>query len=132
MQESTNNLSSNNLFRIFKGSIISILFTLILLFIFSIILTYSSVSETVIPPVIIVISAISILIGSSISTMKIRKNGLVNGLIVGLIYMLFIYIISSILNTGFSLNTNSIIMIISGIAAGIIGGIVGVNLNQNH
>ena len=94
----------------------------------TIILTYTNISESVITPVIIIISAISILIGSSISTMKIKKNGLVNGLLVGLIYMFFIYIVSSIINTGFALNTNSIIMILSGIVAGIIGGIVGVNI----
>lgn len=128
MSENTNNIQTNNLFRIFKGSLISILFTLILLFIFSIILTYTSISETVISPVVIVISSISILIGSSISTMKIKKNGLVNGLFVGLIYMLFIYIVSSLINTGFAITTTSIIMILSGIIAGIIGGIVGVNI----
>lgn len=128
MAENANIVQSNNLFRIFKGSIISIIFTLILLFIFSIVLTYTSISENVISPVIIVISSISILIGSSISTMKIKKNGLINGLLVGLIYMLSIYIISSLINTGFAITTTSIIMILSGIGAGIIGGIVGVNI----
>lgn len=128
MNDSTNGVQTNNLFKIFKGSLISIIFTLILLFIFSIILTFTSISETVITPVIIVISAISILIGSSISTMKIKKNGFINGLFVGLIYMLLIYISSSLINSGFALNMNSIIMIFSGVVAGIIGGIVGVNI----
>ena len=128
MPDTINNFQTNNLFRIFKGSLISIIFTLVLLFIFSIILTYTSISESVISPVIIVISAISILIGSSISTMKIKKNGLINGALVGLIYMLFIYFISSIINTGFALNLNSVIMIISGVIAGVVGGVVGVNI----
>lgn len=128
MAENANIVQSNNLFRIVKGSLISIIFTLILLFIFSILLTYTSISENVISPVIIVISSISILIGSSISTMKIKKNGLINGLFVGLIYMLFIYIVSSLINTGFALTTTSIIMILSGVIAGIIGGVVGVNI----
>ena len=124
----SDSLKTNNILRILKGSFISIIFTLVLIFIFSIFLTYTNISESVITPVIIVISAISILIGSSISTMKIKKNGLINGLFVGLIYMLLIYLISSIINTGFALNTNSIIMILSGVVAGIIGGIVGVNI----
>ena len=124
----SDSLKTNNILRILKGSFISILFTLVLIFIFSIFLTYTNISESVITPVIIVISAISILIGSSISTMKIKKNGLINGLFVGLIYMLLIYLVSSIINTGFALNTNSIIMILSGVVAGIIGGIVGVNI----
>ena len=114
--------------RIGKGSIVSILLTMLLLFIFSVILTYTSLQETIITPVIIVITAISILIGSSISTLKIKKNGLLNGAIVGIIYILSIYLISGVTGTGFSLNLNSIIMIISSIIAGMVGGIIGVNL----
>ena len=60
--------------------------------------------------------------------MKIKKNGLINGALVGLIYMLFIYLISSIINTGFALNLNSVIMILSGVIAGVVGGVVGVNI----
>jgi putative membrane protein (TIGR04086 family) len=68
------------------------------------------------------------LIGSSISTLKIKKNGILNGSMVGLIYISAIYIISSIISTEFSLNINSIIMIASAILSGIIGGIIGVNI----
>ena len=55
---------------IFKGVGISIILTLILLLIFSIVLAYTNVSESTIIPVIIIITAISILFGSSISTVK--------------------------------------------------------------
>lgn len=48
-----------------KGVFISIIFTVILLIIFALILTYTNVNENVINPVIIIITAISILIGSS-------------------------------------------------------------------
>lgn len=115
---------------IFKGIVISFILTLILLFVFSLILTYSSINENTIAPVIIVITMISILIGSSVSTTKIKKNGIVNGGIIGLVYILFIYIISSIVKTGFALNTYSVIMIILSIFAGMIGGIVGVNIKK--
>ena len=59
-----------------KGVGISFLVTIILLFIFSLVLTFSDIGENVINPVIIVITAISILIGSSIGNMKIKKQGL--------------------------------------------------------
>lgn len=59
--------------------------------------------------------------------MKIRKNGLLNGGLVGGAYILILYIISSLLNWKFSLNMQSIIMIIIGIVFGIFGGIIGVN-----
>ena len=46
---------------IFKGVGISLILTIILLFIFSIILAYTNVNENTITPAIIVITAISIL-----------------------------------------------------------------------
>lgn len=119
---------SQNLFRILKGSVTAIIITLILLLIFAMLLTYTSIGENVMKPVIIIISGVSILIGSSISTLKIRKNGMINGGFVGLIYILSIYLISSITGTGFAINLYSAIMILVSIIMGIIGGIIGVNL----
>lgn len=118
-----------NLVRIIKGSAVSIIVTLSLLFIFAILLTYTKIQENLINPVVIVVTAISILIGSSISTLKIRKNGLLNGGLVGIIYIVTIYLISSLTGSGFSCNINTIIMIVSSIIAGMLGGIIGVNLN---
>lgn len=112
---------------ILKGVGISLISTFILLIIFSIILTYTNVQENTINAVIMIVTAISILIGSSLGNIKIRKNGLINGGLIGGIYILTIYLISSILNWRFSLNIESIIMIIVAIIFGIIGGIIGVN-----
>ena len=128
MENLDKNEIMQNFTRILKGSVTAIIITLILLFIFAIILTYTSLQEEVISPVIIIITAISILIGSSISTMRIKKMGLINGALVGLIYILTIYSISSITGSGFSLQIQTIIMIVSSIVAGMIGGIIGVNL----
>ena len=111
---------STNLMRIVKGSIISIIITLLLLFIFAILLTYTNLQENIINPILIVITAISILIGSSISTLKIKKNGLLNGCLVGIIYILTIYLISSLTGSGFSCNVNTIIMMVASIVAGML------------
>lgn len=119
---------SKNLIRIIKGSITAIILTLILLLIFALLLTYTKLQENLINPVIIVISGVSILIGSSISTLKINKNGLLNGSLVGLIYIITIYLISSIILANFKINLYSTIMIFVSIIMGMIGGIIGVNL----
>lgn len=129
MENLDKNELSSNLIRIIKGSITAIIITLILLFIFAILLTYTKLQENIISPVVIVVTAISILIGSSISTLKIKKNGLLNGALVGIIYIVTIYLISSLTGSGFNCNINTIIMIVSSIIAGMLGGIIGVNLN---
>ena len=118
---------SKKFINIIKGVIISKIFTLIFLFIFSIILTYTTISESFITPTIIVITAISIFIGSSIGNIKMKKNGLFNGALIGGIYLLSIYLLSGIINQNFSLSTQSIIIIVAGMICGMFGGIIGVN-----
>lgn len=119
--------SSKNIINIGKGVLISLLFTIIFLIIFSTLLTYTNISEKLITPVIIVITAISIFIGSTIGNLKMNKNGLINGGAIGGIYLISIYVISSIMSQNFTLNMQSIIMIIIGIICGMFGGIIGVN-----
>ena len=120
---------NNVIFKIFKGVGISIAFTLICLTIFSALLTYTNLSESLIQPVVISVTGISILVGSFFATRKIKKNGIIKGVSVGLIYILLIYIVSSVVNGGnFALTIGSIIMILIGILCGAIGGIIGVNI----
>ena len=121
---------NNNVFlKIIKGVGISFAFTLICLTIFSALLTYTSLSENLIQPVVISVTGISILAGSFFATRKVGKNGILKGITVGLIYIILIYFISSIVNNGnFSFNLGSIIMILAGIICGAIGGIIGVNI----
>lgn len=119
--------TNNTIVKLGKGLLISILVTLLAIFIFSILLAYTNISERVIPIVIIIMTFISILIGSIISMRKVSNNGMINGAIIGGTYVMLLYLISSILNTGFGLNVYTIIMVIAGIISGIIGGIIGVN-----
>lgn len=117
----------NNLMRILKGSATSIVITLILLLIYSALLTYTNINENTMPITIITVTATSILAGSFISSLNIKKNGLINGALVGLIYIVVIYLLSGIVSQNFMLSMYSVIMIIASIGAGAIGGIVGVN-----
>ena len=120
----------NNIFiKILKGVGISFAFTLISLTIFSALLTYTSLSESLIQPVVISVTGISILVGSFFATRKVGKNGIIKGIGVGLIYIFLIYVISSVVNGGsFALTMGSVIMILIGILCGAIGGIIGVNI----
>ena len=116
MKEIKSEGSTNNLRRILKGSITAIVITFVLLLIYAILLTYTNLNENTMSITIIIITAISILAGSFISSMNIKKIGLTSGMLVGLIYIITIY---------------SIIMITSSVVAGAVGGIVGVNIKKN-
>ena len=128
--ENSDNVNHKNFINILKGLGIAFIITFIFLLIFAIVLTYSNVSENIINPTIIIITALSILIASSISNIKIKKNGLINGAIIGGVYIILLYLFSSIFRMEFALTIQSIIMIITGIVFGFLGGIIGVNISS--
>ena len=122
------NVAAAGLAKILKGLMFSFVITLISIFLFSGILTYTNISEKTIPIVIIILTFASILIGTIIGTKNIRKKGMLNGAIIGAGYVIILYLISSILNTGFGLNIYTILIMIIGTISGIIGGIIGINI----
>ncbi len=128
--ENSDNVNHKSFINILKGLGMAFVITFIFLLILSIILTYTNVSENIINPSIIIITALSILIGSSISNIKIKKNGLINGGILGGVYIILLYLFSSVFRMEFSLTIQSIIMMITGIVFGILGGIIGVNISS--
>jgi len=120
---------NNTFFKILKGVGIAIIFTFTCLTIFSILLTYTNLSENLIQPVVISVTGMSILAGSFFVTRKIKKNGIIKGITVGIIYIMLIYLVSSIVNNlNFKLNIESIVMISIGIICGAVGGFIGVNV----
>ena len=70
--------NGSNIKKIAIGSFISIAITLVALTIFSALLTYTNIKESTIPLVTIVISIISILIGSTTMLATLKKNGIIN------------------------------------------------------
>lgn len=113
---------------IIKGCLFAIILSIILLTIYALLLANTAISENTMIPVVLTITGISILIGGTISSRKMKKNGLIYGGIVGLVYVFTLYLASSISMVGFSLSVNSFIMLAVGIITGIIGGIIGVNM----
>lgn len=121
---------NSNFYSIIKGFVISLILSIIFIWIYALILVKTNIQENTIMPVVIVLSGVSILIGSSIACLHIKKNGILNGACIGGIYFISLYVLSSIALCGFSFNLKSVIMIISGIVLGGIGGIIGVNIGK--
>ena len=122
--------NNKEILQIIKGSILAIVLTAIFMTIYAAILSFTDISENTIIPVVIVLTGISLLIGSSISTISLKRKGMLNGSLVGLTYMLILYFISSCIQWNFSINLYSIIMVAVGVFMGMVGGIIGVNLGN--
>ena len=126
ISKETGNTESNNITKILKGSVISIILTIIGLLVYSVILANTEIVNYI----VMGITSISILIGSILSISKIEKKGILNGAIVGGIYVIVIYLLSSIINSNFNINLSAIILMVVSIIAGMIGGIIGVNIKK--
>ena len=122
--------NNKEILQIIKGSILAIVLTAIFMTIYAAILYFTNISENTIIPVVIVLTGISLLIGSSISTISLKRKGMLNGSLVGLTYMLILYFISSCIQWNFSINLYSVIMVAVGVFMGMVGGIIGVNLGN--
>lgn len=114
--------------KVFKELIISIVFTLILLFVLAVLISQTNMSEGLAKPITIGIVSFVLLVGGFRISKTKKEKGIINGCLLGFLYMGFLYIMSSSVNLDFSLSTASIIMIVLGIIGGAIGGILGVNL----
>ena len=122
---------SDKLFvNLIKGILISFAITIILFYILGIILSTTSIPEKIITPAIIIITGVSILIGSSITMIKTNEKGLIKGGLIGVIYFLLIYLLSSFLLKNFEVNIYSCIMFAATFICGAIGGVVGVNIKS--
>ena len=112
---------------IIKSFLISIVLTVGFIFILSIFLCYSNVSEKIVDSALIFIAAISILFGTFFMEKRIKEKGLIYGSLFGIIYMAILYLISSFISADFTIGIGSLVMMIFGIVAGCLGGIIGVN-----
>lgn len=106
----------------------SLIITVILMLIIAAIITYTSVSDSIMPLLTSVIMVISIAYSGLLSATKVRKRGLMHGLITGAIYIMLVLFLSWVLARDFSINKFTIIKAIIGVISGGVGGMIGVNL----
>lgn len=110
-----------------RETIFSVILTIILIFIISLLMAFTSISENLILPLTIGAVSLSLLICAYRIAKNKKEKGILYGVGLGALYMVILYIISVFISFDFSVSTNSLIMIFLGILGGAIGGILGVN-----
>lgn len=113
---------------ILKGIALAYIITIIMMLIFSLILTYTSLKESMIPILNTITMIVSIVLGSIYLTIKIGEKGWMNGMIVGVLYFLILLLLNKITINESNLSIISFSKLIISIVTGIIGGMIGINL----
>lgn len=120
------------LVNVFKNILIAYALSLFLLLIFAIMLTYTTIPESSITMVVLVVSIIGILYGAKLSASKAKSRGWLIGSVTGLLYMFILYLVSILANNRPILDMHVLFVFVIGLIAGAVGGVIGINFKKSE
>ncbi len=128
MRYNTDKNEINYPITLLKGIVFSLIITVILIIVLALILTYTSLSEGIIPIVNSIIMILSIALGSIYVSVKINRLGWLNGALTGLLYILILVILGNMFVDSFKLDIFILFRILIALITGAVGGMIGINL----
>lgn len=114
---------------IFKGLMISFILTLIMILIFSLFLSFTSLRESKLPLFNNLVMIFSIVIGSIYVATKVKENGWLNGALIGLGYYIILTLLGLLFIKPFILDFITVSRLVIALITGVIGGMIGINLS---
>ena len=130
MDKSKKILDKSSAICVIKGSMISIIVSLICILFFAFVVKLFGLSDGSLKIVNQIIKAFSIFIGTFCGLKKCNQNGLLKGLVIGLCYTFFAFLIFSALNGNFSFEKSLLNDVIFGGITGAICGVISVNAKK--
>lgn len=123
------NSFASHLVEIAKAVLLSILFCLAAVLIFSLILKFANLSDSVVKPVNQCIKAFAILFGCFFGIRG--EKGWLKGLVAGLLTVMLTYLVFAMVGGDFSLSWLILAELAFGAVAGVLSGIVSVNVHHD-
>ncbi|WP_077367270.1 TIGR04086 family membrane protein [Anaerosalibacter sp. Marseille-P3206] len=120
----------NSMYALFtlKGIALAYIVTFIMMLIFSLLLTFTSLKESMIPILNSIVMIGSIVIASIYLTLKIGEKGWLNGMIIGILYFVILLLLNKFFMKDSNFSIFSFTKLLVSIVTGIIGGMIGINL----
>lgn len=116
--------------KLIKTLTFGIILCVAFIFIISLAITYTDISEDIITPSVNILRLIAILICSIVFTFGERTKGWLKGLISGVAFCAILYLAGIILIDDYINLANPLRLILEGAVLGITGGIIGINLKS--
>lgn len=120
--------SSSYFIDVIRGTIIGLMLTILLILIFTITLTYTKLSEELIPLINSVIMILGITSGAIFTSRKLERKGWLSGGLIGILYFIIIFFISALFVKNFVMDKYLLIKGLLAIITGCIGGMIGINI----
>ncbi len=115
---------------VIKSIAVSYGFTFAVFAVFAVLLTYTSVPDTIIDTVVLLTMIFAVMISGFTTARRATSRGWLNGAVGGLIYVLILYIVGAMFVTGLVFDKNVVILMLIGFLSGAFGGIVGINMKK--
>lgn len=118
--------------KIFTGTFLSLLISLVLVCILAVIVYFSNISDRAVSGVIFLVSCLSVFLGALILAKNIESRGLLNGIILAGVYFAVLLVVSLLVNGRISVSVNNILRLLSILASGGLGGVLGINTHKER
>lgn len=128
IHEISDEKSKGSILVIGKGILIAYTISAVLIVIYGILLYSTSLSESSMPTITMIITMISIALSAIYTAIRAESRGWLNGALLGLIYMIILFLIELIFRAGVSFNGLLILRLFMGFVVGTLAGIIGINL----
>lgn len=128
VKDVSNEKSGISIVVIGKSVLMAYIISIIMLIVYGIILSITSLSETSLPTAVMIITVASIALAGIYSAIKVESMGWLNGAIVGLAYMVILFLLGIIFKTGAALDSFLLFRLFLGFVVGALAGIIGINL----
>ncbi|MCL2854300.1 MAG: TIGR04086 family membrane protein [Defluviitaleaceae bacterium] len=112
------------------GVIIAYAITAIAFIATALAITYTNLSESVLPAIVMITCVISVMFAGFDASRKASKNGWAWGMCAGLIYAIVFITIIVITTGGFVLDVRKFLLLGLSLVGGGIGGAIGINFNK--
>jgi putative membrane protein (TIGR04086 family) len=126
--EYSKDTNSNSVLIVSKGVLIALIISAVLIIVYGLLLSFTSLSESSMPAVITAKSTVSIALSGIYVAVKVESRGWLNGALMGLIYMVVLFLISLLFKTGAAFDKFVLFRIFMGFVIGALSGIIGINL----
>ncbi|MGE5631635.1 MAG: TIGR04086 family membrane protein [Caulobacteraceae bacterium] len=130
MKQAPTEEKSSNIYKVFlKSLLICFAISFVLIIIYALILSFTSMSDSSMSLTIQIIMILGITSSSIYGGKRASRRGWMFGLILGLVFTILLVPLSIGFGQEFSLDKYFIARLLLGAVVGLIGGIIGVNLN---
>lgn len=124
----SNDKNNSSVLVVGKGVLLAFIISIVLLVLYGILLTITSISEASMPTAVMIVTMLSIALAGIYTAIKVKSKGWLNGALVGLIYMVILFLLSLIFKTGISFDKFILFRMFMGFVIGALSGVIGINL----